>query len=143
MDEVVGAYIGEWNNPSGFCLICGQVYVKVSQHINKKHKKNKLVQDIYDGPKEQQGEAMEQLLRDGNHFKNNSAALATGFGLFLPSRRTPFFRSIIRMVICKFCFSGVDKSHIARHLDCCMLARSPESVITEARSVLLKEKNTE
>jgi len=140
MDECIGAYVGEWNSPSGYCLICGGVFAKVSQHIYNTHKDHKVVQDIVNGSKSTAGEAMEHVLREGNHFKNNAAALATETGLFLPIRRTLFFRSFARMVVCKYCHAGVDKSHLSRHYDGCVLARSAEKVIDEASKYLLTDK---
>lgn len=130
IDNKVGAYLGEVSSPSGICTFCCKVYAKLSVHLNTCHQDEERIKDIRCGPKHLIDAGMEMLLRDGNH-KNNLKVLATGTGVFIPSRRSMFARSIDSMTICGFCNVGLENSHLNRHLRTCTLALdTPENCET-------------
>lgn len=127
MDNVISAYIGE-TYTGGYCPICKKFFAKVSQHITVSHPKDIQFTSIQELTDEKvKTEAMEQLIRNGNWECLNRRSLSTGHGLFIPARRSNEFRRADSMVVCNFCYSGLDKAHYSRHLK----TFCPYSITTE------------
>jgi hypothetical protein len=86
--------------------------------------------------------ALEQLLREGNFFMNNSKAMATQKGFVIPTRKSPHFRCHTTLVHCTKCYMMMERYNFNRHRDRCAMKDTEVEGDAPAPS-LWEEKNNQ